>query len=151
MGMQLKVNPGAVKKTRWYQYAVRFIFGGFITAAAGVIAKRFGPGAGGLFLAFPAILPATMTLVEKHTREKKEHAGMSGTLRGRNAAALDAAGAARGSIGLVAFAILVSWLTPYYASWFVLSVSAVAWLGVSVILWRARRLRLRLAPQRQRT
>jgi len=146
--MQVQANPAEIKKTRWYEYAVRFLFGGLITAVTGLVAKKYGPGVGGLFLAFPAILPATMTLVEKHTRQSKERAGMSGKIRGRYAAALDAAGASRGSFGLVAFALLVWWLTPYYASWLVLTGSALAWLAVSVVIWRARRLRLRLAPQR---
>ncbi len=53
-------------------YAIRFLFGGLITVAAGIIAKRFGPGIGGLFLAFPAIFPASATLIEKHEKEKKE-------------------------------------------------------------------------------
>ena len=38
-----------------------FFFGGLITAVAGVIAQRFGPIIGGLFLAFPAIFPASAT------------------------------------------------------------------------------------------
>jgi hypothetical protein len=146
--MRVQASPSQLKKTRWHEYAVRFLFGGLVTAAAGLIAKRYGPAVGGLFLAFPATLPAAMTLVEKHTRQSKERAGMSGEIRGRNAAALDAAGASRGSFGLVAFALLVWWLTPYYASWLVLTGSALAWLAVSVVIWRARRLRLRLAPQR---
>jgi hypothetical protein len=148
--MQIEVNPAAIKQTRWYEYAVRFLFGGIITAAAGLIAKAFGPGLGGLFLAFPAILPASMTLAEKHTRERKEEAGLSGRVRGRNAAALDGAGAALGSFGLMAFALLVWWLVPYYASWLVLTGSALAWLAVSVLVWRARRTRLRLRSSGKR-
>ena len=46
--------------------------------ATGIIAKKFGPGMGGLFLAFPAIFPARATLVEKHEKEKKQQAGMEG-------------------------------------------------------------------------
>jgi hypothetical protein len=49
---------------------------------------------GGLFLAFPAIFPASATLVEKHEAENKKRRGLSGMVRGREAAALDAAGAA---------------------------------------------------------
>ena len=74
---------------------------------AGLIAARFGPVVGGLFLAFPAIFPASATLIEKHVRRRKEKAGLSGVRRGREAAALDAAGAALGS--LAAFAIVI-WL-----------------------------------------
>jgi hypothetical protein len=48
---------------------------------------------GGLFLAFPAIFPASATLIEQHERRRKQGTGGHGTLRGRRAAALDAAGA----------------------------------------------------------
>lgn len=63
--MQIKVDASVIGQTTWYEYAVRFLFGGFITAVAGIIAKEFGPGIGGLFLAFPAIFLASATLIEK--------------------------------------------------------------------------------------
>ena len=49
-----------------------------MTVLAGVIAKKFGPVVGGLFLAFPAIFPASATLIEKHERERKERKGLKG-------------------------------------------------------------------------
>ena len=39
------------------------------------------PVVGGLFLAFPAIFPASATLIEKHGRERKEKAGLAGARR----------------------------------------------------------------------
>ena len=48
------------------------VLGGVMTVVAGLIAARFGPVIGGLFLAFPAIFPATATLIEKHVLERKE-------------------------------------------------------------------------------
>jgi hypothetical protein len=56
------------------------------------------------FLAFPVTLPATASLVQKHEIEKKQAAGLHVKVRGRWAAALDAAGAAIGSVGLFGFA-----------------------------------------------
>jgi Protein of unknown function (DUF3147) len=50
---------------------VRFLFGGICTVGAGLIARRYGPGIGGLFLAFPAIFPASATLIQTHEKEKK--------------------------------------------------------------------------------
>jgi len=47
--MRIKIDPSALKKTRWFEFGVRFLSGGLITAAAGMIAKEFGPGVGGLF------------------------------------------------------------------------------------------------------
>jgi hypothetical protein len=63
-----------------------------MTVVAGLIAARFGSVTGGLFLAFPAIFPASATLIEKHVRERKEKAGLPGARRGKEAAALDAPG-----------------------------------------------------------
>ena len=80
---------------------MRFGFGGLITAVAGLIAKEYGPVVGGLFLAFPAIFPASATLIEKHERERKEQRGPNGVDRGRKAVSADAGGAAIGSVGLL--------------------------------------------------
>ena len=44
------------KKTKWHEFALSFAFGGAIRVA-GLIANKWGPGVGGLFLAFPAIFP----------------------------------------------------------------------------------------------
>jgi hypothetical protein len=76
--MQIKVDPSVIGQTRWHEYAIRFLFGGLITAIAGIIAKKFGPAIGGLFLAFPAIFPASATLIEKHEKQKKEEKGLRG-------------------------------------------------------------------------
>jgi len=92
--MAIRMDFTAASKTRWYEYAVRFILGGLITVSAGLIAKKFGPTVGGLFLAFPAIFPASATLVDKHEKEKKSQGGFDGAVRGRLAASLDARGAA---------------------------------------------------------
>src|SRR6201998_891044 len=73
--MRASLNLSALYKTRWYEYAVRFFFGGTVTVVAGLVAKKYGPILGGLFLAFPAIFPASATLVEKHEREKKRQRG----------------------------------------------------------------------------
>ena len=78
IAMQIKVDLSVLGQTRWYEYAIRFIFGGLITAVAGIIAKKFGAGVGGLFLAFPAIFPASATLIEKHETQKKRGGGATG-------------------------------------------------------------------------
>ena len=136
-------QSGALKQTKWHEYGVRFLFGGLITAVAGIIARKFGPSIGGVFLAFPAIFPASATLIENHVKQKKQRAGLDGTRRARGAASLDAAGAARGSLGLMAFALLVWWLIPDYRSYLVLAGSALAWFALSITVWRLRRLRHR--------
>src|SRR4051812_40222337 len=118
--MQIKVELAALKKTRWYEFALRFLFGGAVTAATGLIASHFGPVVGGLFLAVPAIFPASATLIEKHETEKKRRVGITDKRRGRKAVALDARGAAMGCIGLVAFGCVVWQLIPALNAWLVL-------------------------------
>lgn len=68
------IDLSDLRRTQPHEYAVRFLFGGLITMVAGLIAHHFGPSAGGLFLAFPAIFPASATLVERHEIEKKRKA-----------------------------------------------------------------------------
>jgi len=137
--MRISLHWSALRKTQWHEYGVRFVFGGAITVIAGLIAKRFGPAVGGLFLAFPAIFPASATLVEKHEREKKKKAGIVATKRGRRAAALDAYGAALGSLGLLCFAAAVWQLLPTRNVVLVLLAATAAWSFVSIVLWRLRK------------
>jgi hypothetical protein len=117
--MNASFTLGALAKTKWYEYLVRFAFGGAITVTARFLAEHFGPVFGGLFLAFPAIFPASATLVAKHETHKKQNAGIETNSRGRQAVAVDAAGAPLGSVGLAAFALTVWKFLPYYNSAFV--------------------------------
>ena len=147
--MVVSFKLSALGQSRWYEYALRFLLGGIATALAGVIAAVYGPVLGGLFLAFPAIFPASATLVEKHQREKKEEAGFPGRRRGREAASLKSAGAAMGSIGLAAFAVLI-WQTVSISASLALVFACTAWFGVSVLLWAIRR-KFRMARYQFRT
>jgi hypothetical protein len=102
---------------------VRFAFGGVITAATGAATHRFGPIVGGFLLAFPAILPASLTLVKQHD--------------GRAKAADDARGAQIGSIALGAFGLTV-WLTAQtWSPAVALGVALVSWIIVGVAGWFA--------------
>jgi Protein of unknown function (DUF3147) len=135
--MKIQVDLEGLKDTKWYEYALRFLLGGAITVAAGIIAKEFGPTVGGLFLAFPAILPAGATLIDKHEKQKKERAGLQPGYRGKYAVALDSAGAMIGAVGLMIFAFLVFKLLPYeLPAAVVLISSALVWFTVSVAIWR---------------
>lgn len=100
--VKVQFNLAALGRSKWYEYAVRFAFGGAVTVLAGPVAKRYGPEIGGLFLAFPAIFPATATLLEKHEKQKEPN-----PWRARQVAGIDAAGASVGSIRLMVFAIVV--------------------------------------------
>src|SRR5579862_270622 len=98
--MTIKIDSSGLKRTKWHEYALRFFAGGLITVVAGLVARRWGANVGGLFLAFPAIFPASATLLEKHQRERKQSRGLHGENRGMDVAAVDAVGAAMGSCGL---------------------------------------------------
>jgi hypothetical protein len=137
--MTVHFNFSALSKIKWSESAARFLFGGAITVITGLLAKRYGPVFGGLFLAFPAIFPASATLVEKHEREKKQRAGILNTDRGRRAAAVDARGAAMGSIALLSFAFMVSKLEPIWNSALTLFASLTVWLAVAILIWRLRK------------
>ena len=95
----------------------------------------YGPVVGGLFLAFPAIFPATATLVEKHESARKAQKGLNGLRRVRAAASEDAAGAIIGSIGLLFFGGTMWWLAPHLSPWLTLTLATLIWLGASASLW----------------
>ena len=133
---KITVDLSAVRRTTWQQFAARFLVGGTITALVGVVGKEFGPGIGGLFLAFPAIFPASATLIEKHELQKKQRAGVNGQKRSRDVAGVDAAGAAMGCAGLLAFAFTVYKMLPRHPAVEVLSVAVLIWMTVAVLVWR---------------
>ncbi len=135
--MKVHADFSALRRTKWYEYAIRFLFGGIVTAITGMIAKKFGPQVGGLFLAFPAIFPATATLLEKHEKQKKERKGLNATKRGRLVAGVDAAGAAMGAGGLIVFALIVWKLLPGRSGSMVLAGATLAWVMVAVSIWAA--------------
>jgi len=137
--VEIQIHSEVLGDTKWYEYAVRFLFGGLITALAGIIAKKFGPEIGGSFLAFLAILPASVTLIEKHEKQEKERLGLTGTKRAAEAASVDAAGAAIGTIGLACFALLVWKAIPNHMPWLVLLGAALLWMGLSFLLWQIRK------------
>ena len=137
--MLIKIDSSALRDTKWHEYAIRFLFGGLITAITGIVGKEWGPTIGGLFLAFPAIFPASATLIEKHEREKKEEVGLIGNERGRKATSVDAAGSAMGSVGLLVFAAACWHFLPARNPPVVLTSATLAWLAVSVLVWQLRR------------
>ena len=145
--MLVKLSSSSLKRTRWYEYGIRFVLGGLATVLTGLVGAHFGESVGGLFLALPAVFCASATLIESHERRAKEKAGLNGRRRGQQAAALDAAGAGLGSIGLAAFAAVFSITVP--ASTVVAFVAAIAtWAAVSVSIWWLRR-KLRIVSRRR--
>lgn len=143
--MIVKIDPSGLRQTSWHEDALRFVAGGVTTVVAGMIARKWGPAVGGLFLAFPAIFPAGSTLIEKHEREKKERKALDGEKRGILAAAADARGAVMGSLGLVGFAAF-SWRSiPHFAVYTTLAMATVAWGLISASCWSIRKFRRRIS------
>ncbi len=143
--MIIKCDWKALTTTKGRDYLVRFLFGGLITVMVGFVARKWGPVVAGLFLAFPAIFPASATLVQARERDKKQSKGLSGERRGIDAAAADAMGAALGSGGLLLFAAICWKLLPEHPSALILSGASMAWVGASGSLWVAwKRLRRNL-------
>jgi hypothetical protein len=136
--MPVHFKPQALRESRWTEHVVRFGLGGLATVLAGVVAKIAEPTTGGLFLALPAIFCASATLIEKHERRRKQERGLQGTRRGREAAALDAAGAALGSVALAVFGVCV-WQLAHMSAVLSLCIACVAWLTVAVSMWWLRR------------
>ena len=81
---------------------------------------------------------ASATLIEAHEIRRKREAGLAGERRGQMAAALDAAGAALGALGLLAFAIVFALTVRASISGAFIGAS-LAWLIVSVAAWYVRR------------
>ncbi len=112
-----RVDTGRLRRIRPREIALRFVFGAAISVVIGLISRAFGPRAAGMFLAFPAILPASVTLIEH-----KE---------GTPEAAENVAGAVFGGFGLIAFALTARALLTTIAPALALVLSFGAWIGVS--------------------
>jgi hypothetical protein len=111
-------DPGKLRAVAVPELAVRFAFGAAVSIVAGVAGLSLTPKFGGMFLAFPAILPATLTLLEKkHGTEDAVH---------------DVRGAVLGSAGLVAFASLAALTFTRWAPASVLAAAAAGWVTVSL-------------------
>src|SRR5207249_5699965 len=79
------LDPGKLRKVKPHELTIRFAFGAAISIVAGVVSLVAGPAAGGMFLAFPALLPAPDTLVAAD--ENNAHAGLDVQGAGRGARA----------------------------------------------------------------
>jgi hypothetical protein len=137
--MIIQINLSALKHSNWRGHLTRFLFGGAITVLAGLIANQYGPVLGGLFLAFPAVFPASAILIAKQETRKKARAGFHDPLRGTLAAALEARGAAMGAVALCAFALLVWRLLPQHNAILVLLAALGLWWVLAALIWELRR------------
>ena len=119
--MTPRFRPAALAKVNAWEYAVRFAFGGIVTLGTGLAAHAWGPSVGGLFLAFPAILPASLTLVHMH--------------EGRRDTVDEARGARLGTLGLLVFAALAWILASRGPAALVLAVATAGWAVTCGVAW----------------
>jgi hypothetical protein len=136
--MLLRLQLTSLKETKPAEYFWRFIFGGTVTVIASLIAHRFGPVFGGLFLAFPGIFPASLSLVEKHKKLREAKEGKQGTKSAAAEASVEATGASIGAIGLAAFAFVLWRGIPSHSFATVLCFAFAAWAVAGWLLWWAR-------------
>jgi len=116
-------QPGKLRKIRGRDLLIRFAFGAGVSVVAGVMSLVFNPVVGGLFLAFPAILPASVTLIEQ-----KESTGE---------AVHDIEGATIGALGLAVFAVVTGIVLRHTSAVVALAAATAAWLVTSVVLYLA--------------
>jgi len=135
--MQIHLSLSSLSNSRWYEHLIRFGLGGAVTVLTGIIDSVWGASIGGLFLALPAIFCASATLIERHEIRRKEDAGVRGVRRGREAAALDAAGAALGSVAMIGFAATFLALSSYKAV-VAFAGASIVWTLIAIGAWHLR-------------
>jgi hypothetical protein len=122
-----QLSPGKIARVLPRELAYRFIAGALTSIAAGAATLVFGPRAGGILLAFPAILAASLTLIEEQEDSVDAREDARGAIVGAGALAAFAgvAGLALGHLD-GALALLIA-----TATWIV-----AALLGYALSWWR---------------
>ncbi len=122
-------EPERLREIDLKALGVRFAFGFLISVIVGAIGLTAGDRVAGLFLAFPAILPASLTLIAEQDGEDK--------------AKVDAAGATFGGLGLAAYGATSWFLLPRMAPVVAELSALVAWCIVAIGGYLVVRSRLR--------
>lgn len=121
-----------LKHIEFKDYAVRFLFGGVISVLAALISQLTTGRIGGIFTAFPAILLASLTMINRED--------------GKHKAEEDARGGIVGAIAFVVTAIVLSLALKLLAGALALLLALLVWLlcavGLYVVSYRSRWLRV---------
>lgn len=116
-----RVELDSLKRHSVSDYVTRFAFGAGISAAAAMVGAMFGAKVGGVLLGFPAILPASLTLIERKD--------------GRGPAAVDAVAAILGAFALIVFAVAAGVALRRFSAVLALLIATAAWLAVAFVLY----------------
>jgi hypothetical protein len=112
------LRPDRIGQVSPKALGIRFLAGAATSVVAGVLTIAFGPRLGGIMLAFPAILAASLTLIasEEDRHEARE----------------DARGAVLGGCALAAFAAVCALAFTHWNAALVLATATGAWLLVAL-------------------
>jgi hypothetical protein len=117
-GRLFAVDVGALREIRPSALALRFAFGAAISVLAGLVGVFAGQRVGGIMLAAPAVLPATLTIVEKQ--------------EGRGAAVTEVQGAVPGAVALTGFALVAAASTARLPLGAALATALAAWVLLAI-------------------
>ena len=115
------LQPRDIARVRPRDLLYRFGAGALTSVAAGLITLAFGARTGGLLLAFPAILAASLTLIQEEDDAAQ--------------AREDARGAVLGGLGLAVFAAVAALMLGHVGWGLTLACAAAAWLLSAVTLY----------------
>ena len=116
-----KLDLSQLKNFKWKDYIVRFLFGGAVSVLAALIGEWTNTRFGGIFTAFPAILLASLTIINR--------------MDGQHEAEKDARGAIVGAIAFVITAIVLSLTITLLAGALALPLALVVWLLCAIGLY----------------
>ncbi|MDP9073643.1 MAG: DUF3147 family protein [Actinomycetota bacterium] len=115
------VGMSGLRGIKGRDYLIRFGLGAVISIGAAIVGKVVGARFGGMFLAFPAILPASLTLIQD-----KE---------GTRTADRDAVGAVLGGLALIVFAAVGEATFVHLEPFMALGLALVGWVLVACALY----------------
>lgn len=112
-------EPGKAREARKRDLGYRFLAGAGTSVVAGIVTLVAGARAGGTLLAFPAILAASLTLIEQQedSVEARE----------------DARGAVMGGCALILFAVVAAVTLGRLSPAIALLLASVAWLAGALL------------------